>query len=109
MTDAQIQALGQKALARLWQADAVSLEVSSQTSPDPDALVFMARQPETVNRPARAGTVYVSKHALDNDGEAAALDGLDYLLTRVRMELLPTCPITRKAPILAVRDAEACG
>ncbi|THF70946.1 hypothetical protein E7T06_05160 [Deinococcus sp. Arct2-2] len=99
-----MQAFGQNVLARLWQADAVSVEVSSHTSPDPDALVFMVRQPETVSRLARAGTA--SKQALNNDGEAAALDGLDYLLTRVRMETLLTCPVTRKAPILAVRDAE---
>jgi hypothetical protein len=50
--------------------------------------------------------VYVSGPALDDDGEAAAREGLDHLLSRVRAETLPACPLTRKAPVLAVRDSE---
>lgn len=106
MTYTEMHTIGQKLLTQLWQADAFAVRVSCHTSPDPDALVFMARQREDTGRPARAGTVYVSGPALDDDGEAAALEGLDYLLTHVRMETLPACPMTRKAPILAVRDSE---
>lgn len=105
MTEAEMHAVGQKLLTQLWQANAFSVQVSSHTSPDPSALVFMARQRGDTGRSARGGTVYVSKQALDDDGEAAALEGLDYLLTRVRMETLPACPMTRKAPVLAVRDS----
>lgn len=106
MTEAEMHAVGQKLLTQLWQAGAFSVQVSSHTSADPDALVFMARQRSATERSERAGTVYVSREALENEGEGAALDGLDYLLTRVRMETLPVCPMTRKAPVLAVRDAE---
>jgi hypothetical protein len=106
MTEAEMHAVGQKVLTQLWQADAFTVQVSSHASPDPDALVFMARQRSNADRPARAGTVYVSREALEDDGEGAALEGLDYLLTRVRMETLPVCPMTRKAPVLAVRDSE---
>lgn len=106
MTEAEMHAVGQKVLTQLWQADAFAVQVSSHTSPDPDALVFMAQQRGSADRPARAGTVYVSKQAIADEGEAAALEGLDYLLTRVRMETLPVCPMTRKAPVLAVRDSE---
>ncbi|UQN09398.1 hypothetical protein [Deinococcus sp. QL22] len=99
-------AVGQKVLTQLWQADASALQVGSYTSPHPGALVFMARQRGGTGRSVRAGTVYVSKQALDDDVEAAALEGLDYLLTRVRMETFPACPMTRKAPVLAVRDSK---
>lgn len=106
MTDAQMQAIGQKVLARLWQAKAVSVQVSSHTTPDPDALVFMARQQEIPGRPAQAGTVYVLRAALEDHGEGAAAEGLIYLMARATAETLPTCAMTRKAPVLAVRDAE---
>ncbi len=106
MTEAEMHTVGQKVLAQLWQAEAFALQVTSHTSPDPSALVFMARQQGGTGRSARAGTVYVSREALEDDGEAAALEGLDYLLTRVRMETLPVCSMTRKAPVLAVRDSE---
>ncbi|THF70944.1 hypothetical protein E7T06_05145 [Deinococcus sp. Arct2-2] len=106
MTDAQMQAIGQKLLTQLWQADGFAVQVSSHTNPDPSALVFMARQRGDTGRSARAGTVYVSAQALNDAGEGAALEGLDYLLTRVRMETLPACPMTLKAPVLAVRDSE---
>jgi hypothetical protein len=92
MTEAEMHAVGQKVLSQLWQADAFAVQVSSHTSPDPDALVFMARQRGTPDRPARAGTVYVSKQAIADDGEDAALEGLDYLLTRVRMRRFPPAP-----------------
>ncbi|UQN09068.1 hypothetical protein [Deinococcus sp. QL22] len=81
-------------------------EIRAYTTPDPDALVFLARHPAQIERPARAGSVYISREALEDHGDRAAVEGLAYLLARVEDDTLPTCPVMRKAPVLAVRDSE---
>ncbi|WP_157464922.1 hypothetical protein [Deinococcus apachensis] len=82
-------------------ASAVQLahtEITASVSANPDLVVFVARR-ASPGGPTRAGSVGVSKQAIDDFKEAALAQGMERLLKLVR-EGLPEWPGSGPAPVL---------
>lgn len=95
-----MQALGEELLRQLILPAGVEIQVLIDQ--DPAVLAFVAR----MKHPSRAGTVLVSQEAAEDDGPAAVTEALRALLARIERGLLPDCPVTLKAPVLAIRTSQ---
>lgn len=97
-----MQDLGEELLRQLiLPADA---DIQVLIDPDPAVMAFVARLKQS--QPPRAGTVLVSQEAAEDDGPAAVTEALRDLLARIERGLLPECPVTLKAPVLAIRTSQ---